>query len=87
MSLKKENKKSIINTFVLPNMTNKKNKIKPYHDDSQYERDREYERNERRMKHFKDNHNGLFCVLFLCFPIMYLCTKCSKNQDVNNLDE
>ncbi len=86
MIIKKENKKTIVNTFVLPNMTNKK-KIKPYNDDSQYERDREYERNERRMKHFKDNHNGLFCVLFLCFPIMYLCTKCSKNQDVNNLDE
>ncbi len=86
MKNKELNKKVVINTFILPSM--KKNKIKPYvNNNNEYERDKEYERNERRMKNFKENHNSLFCLLFVCFPLIYCCSLCKKNNNVNNLNE
>ncbi len=73
-------KKLVVSSYVLPNMGKK-----IYPQINEYERDREYERQERRAKKFKDEHNCLFFILFLCFPIMYICSKCSKNRvDINN---
>ncbi len=70
------NKKISINTFVLPTM---KRKVIPYN--PEYERDREYERDQRRVKNFIEKNNCLFVVLFVCFPVFYLCSKCMKKEE------